>query len=67
MALDSYWGWAQRGADAAGLVLSSGSRMKAAVRWARCLVVLRGCDSSAAKGSMVCGGPGAEGVGEGCA
>jgi RimJ/RimL family protein N-acetyltransferase len=31
----------QRRADAAGLVVSSGSRMKAAVAWARCLIVLR--------------------------
>jgi RimJ/RimL family protein N-acetyltransferase len=57
-------GCAQRGAEAADLVLSSGSRMKAAVRWARCLIVLRGCDSSAARKSAASGGPGAEGVGE---
>ena len=57
-------GWAQRRAGAAGLVLSSGSRMKAVVRWAKYRIVLRGCDRSAARGSVACGGPGAEGVGE---
>jgi RimJ/RimL family protein N-acetyltransferase len=55
-------GCAQRGAEAADVALSSGSRMKAAVRWARCLIVLRGCDSSAARESVACGGA-AEGVG----
>jgi RimJ/RimL family protein N-acetyltransferase len=59
----SYSGRARRGTGVAGSVLS-GSRMKAAVRWARCLVVLRGRDSSAAKGSVACGGPEAEGAGE---
>jgi RimJ/RimL family protein N-acetyltransferase len=55
-------GCAQRGAEAADVASSSGSRMKAAVRWARCLIVLRACDSSAARGRVACGGP-AEGVG----
>jgi RimJ/RimL family protein N-acetyltransferase len=59
---DAYAGWAHRKAGSADLVLSSGSRMKAAVRWARCLIVLRGCDSSEARGGVACGGP-AEGVG----
>ena len=36
--------------------------MKAAVRWASWLMVLRGCDGSAAKGTVACGRPGAEGV-----
>jgi hypothetical protein len=44
--------------------LSSGSRMKAAIGWARCLIVLRRCHSSAARGSVACGGLVAEGVGE---
>jgi RimJ/RimL family protein N-acetyltransferase len=56
-------GRAQRRADAAGLVVSSGSRMKAAVAWARCLILLRGWASSAARKGMACGGPGAEGAG----
>ena len=60
---DTYSGWARREPDAAGLILSSGSRMMAAARWARCLIVLPGSDSSAAKGSVARGGPGA-GVGE---
>jgi hypothetical protein len=64
---DSYSVWAQRGADAAGLTLSTGSRMNAAIRWARCLIVLRGCDSSTGKENMTCRGPRAEGVGERCA
>jgi hypothetical protein len=51
-------------ADAAGLGLSAGSRMKATIRWARWLTVLRRCHSSAARGSVACGGPVAEGVGE---
>jgi len=38
--------------------------MKAAVRWARWLMVLRGWDGSAAKGSVACGKPRTEGVGE---
>jgi hypothetical protein len=38
--------------------------MKAAIRWARCLIVLRRCHRSAARGSLACGGPVAEGVGE---
>jgi RimJ/RimL family protein N-acetyltransferase len=59
----SYSGRARRGTGVAGSVLS-GSRMKGAVRWARCLVVLRGRDSSAAKGSVACGGPEAKGAGE---
>lgn len=60
---DTYSGWAQRKAGAAGLVLSSGSRMKAVLRRAKYRIVLRGCDSSAATGSVACG-PEAEGVGE---
>jgi len=52
-------GWAQRDAATAGLVWSSGSRMKAAVRW----MLLRGCGSSAAGETVACGGPGTEGVG----
>ena len=56
-------GWAQPGADAAGLVLSSGGRMKAAAGWARCLMVLRGCASSAARENGAGGGPGTEGAG----
>jgi RimJ/RimL family protein N-acetyltransferase len=58
---DSYSGWAQRRAGAAGLVLSAGSRMKAVVRWAKYRIALRGCDRSAARGSVARGGPGAEG------
>ena len=54
--------WAKPGAGAAGLVWSAGSRMKAAVRWARCLILLRGCASSAARGAVACGGPGTEGA-----
>jgi RimJ/RimL family protein N-acetyltransferase len=61
---DTYPGGAQPGADAAGLALSSVSRMKAAVAWARCLILLRGCASSAAKGRVACGGPGTEGIRE---
>ena len=38
--------------------------MKAAVRWTRWLMVLRGCDGSAAEGSVACGKPRVEGVGE---
>jgi RimJ/RimL family protein N-acetyltransferase len=60
---DTYSGWAQPGADAVGLALSSVSCMKAAVAWVRCLILLRGCASSAAKGRVTCGGPGTEGVG----
>jgi hypothetical protein len=58
---DSYSGWAQRRAGAAGLVLSAGSRMKAVVRWAKYRIALRGCDRSEARGSVARGGPGAEG------
>ena len=61
---DTYPGWAQRGADAAGLALSFVSRMKAWIGRTRCLMVLRGCGSSAATGSVVCDGPRTEGVGE---
>ena len=56
-------GWAKPRAGAAGLVLSSGSRMKAAVAWARCLILLRGCASSAARGRVARGGPETEGAG----
>jgi hypothetical protein len=58
---DSYSGWAQCRVGAAGLIWSAVSRMKAVVRWARCRIVLRGCDRSPAGGR---GGPVAEGVGE---
>ena len=61
---DTYPGWAQPGADAAGLASSSVSRMKAAVAWVRCLILLCGCASSAAKGREACGGPGTEGIRE---
>ena len=61
---DSYSGSAQRRVGAAGLVVSAGSRMKAVVRWAKYRLVLRGCDRSAAAGSVAHGGPEAEGVGE---
>jgi RimJ/RimL family protein N-acetyltransferase len=57
-------GWAQRGAGAAGLAVSSGSRMKAVVRRAKYRIVLRGRDRSAATRSMARGGPEAEGVSE---
>jgi RimJ/RimL family protein N-acetyltransferase len=60
---DTYPGWAQRGAAEARLVPSSGSWMKAAVRCTKRLMVRRGCDGSAAKGSVACGGPEAEGAG----
>jgi RimJ/RimL family protein N-acetyltransferase len=56
-------GRAQRRADAAGLVVSSMSRMNAAVAWARWLMVLRGCASSAARGRVAQGGPGTEAAG----
>jgi RimJ/RimL family protein N-acetyltransferase len=61
---DSYSGSAQRRVGAAGLVVSAGSRMKAVVRWAKYRLVLRGCDRSAATGSVARGGPEVEGVGE---
>jgi RimJ/RimL family protein N-acetyltransferase len=57
-------GWAQRRAGAAGLALPSGSRMKSVVRWAKYRIVLRGCDRSAARGSVARGGPGSEGGGQ---
>jgi hypothetical protein len=57
-------GWAQRRAGAAGLAVSSGSRVKAVVRRAKYRIVLRGRDRSAATRSMVRGGPAAEGVSE---
>jgi RimJ/RimL family protein N-acetyltransferase len=46
---DTNSGRAQRRADAAGLALSSGSRMKAVALWARYLIVQRGCAISAAR------------------
>ena len=52
-------GWARRDAATAGVAWSSGSRMKAVVRW----MLLRGCGSSAAGETVACGGPGTEGVG----
>ena len=61
---DTYSGWAQRRAGAAGLAVSSGSRMKAVVRRAKYRIVLRGRDRSAATRSMARGGPEAEGVSE---
>jgi RimJ/RimL family protein N-acetyltransferase len=61
---DTDSGWAQCGAGAAGLAVSSGSRMKAVVRRAKYRIVLRGRDRSAAPRSMVRGGPEAEGVSE---
>jgi RimJ/RimL family protein N-acetyltransferase len=56
-------GRAQRRAGAAGLVVSAGSRMKAAAGWAWCLIFLRGWASSAARGRVAQGGPGTEGAG----
>ena len=56
-------GRAQRRADAAGLAVSAGGRMKAAVGWAWCLIFLRGYASSAARGRAAPGGPGTEGAG----
>jgi len=61
---DTYSGWAQRRAGAAGLAVSSGSRMKAVVRRAKYRIVLPGRDRSAAARSMARGGPEAEGVSE---
>ena len=52
-------GWARRDAATAGVAWSSGSRMKAVVRW----MLLRGCGSSAAGERVARGGPGTEGVG----
>jgi RimJ/RimL family protein N-acetyltransferase len=60
---DTFSGWAEPGAGAAGSALSSGSRMKAAAAWVRCLILLRGCASSPAEGRVTCGGRGSEGVG----
>jgi hypothetical protein len=52
-------GWARRDAATAGVAWSSGSRMKAVVRW----MLLRGRGSSAAGERVARGGPGTEGVG----
>jgi RimJ/RimL family protein N-acetyltransferase len=56
-------GRAQRRTDAASLVVSAGSRMKASAGWAWCLIFLRGCASSAARGRVAQDGPGTEGAG----
>ena len=47
-----------------GFVMSAGNRMKAAVRWAGWLMVLRGCDGSAAKGQRAPRRTGSRGVGK---